>query len=65
MEKYEGHAPGVLSEGLSMTRFTEIMKADAEEQMPLVGIVARLLAQLVDMNDKVKNPFPLAKSDLA
>jgi hypothetical protein len=58
MERSEGYqTPGVLTEGLSMIKFTEVMKADAEEQKPLVGIVARLLSKLVEMNDKA-NSFP-------
>lgn len=40
-------------EGVTMVEFTDLMKMDAEEQKEMVGIVAKLVAQLVDQNDKV------------
>lgn len=38
----------------SMVEFHQKMVKDAEEQKPLVPIVARLLAKLVDSNDKAR-----------
>ncbi len=38
----------------SMVQFHQKMVKDAEEQKPLVAIVARLIAKLVDNNDKAR-----------
>ena len=38
----------------SMVEFHQKMVKDSEEQKPLVPIVARLLAKLVDNNDKAR-----------
>lgn len=46
--KWEEH------DGVSMVEFTNLMKQDAEEQKEMVGIVAGLVAQLVDDNDQVR-----------
>jgi hypothetical protein len=40
---------------LSMVEFMKDMKHDAEQQLPLVPIVAKLLAKLVEENDKVRH----------
>ena len=45
--KWEEH------DGVSMVEFTNLMKQDAEEQKEMVGIVAGLVARLVDENDQV------------
>ena len=41
----------------SMLEFTQQMMADAEDQKDLVPIVARLIAKLVEENDKVSCTF--------
>mmetsp|Transcript_69111 Transcript_69111/g.144093 ORF Transcript_69111/g.144093 Transcript_69111/m.144093 type:complete len:237 (-) Transcript_69111:18-728(-) len=49
----ENPANGDLAPMQSMAEFTQQMKADAEQQQCLVPIVAKLLAKLVEENDKL------------
>jgi hypothetical protein len=44
----------------SMVQFHQKMVKDAEEQKPFVAIVARLIAKLVDNNDKAREVLQLA-----
>jgi hypothetical protein len=45
----------------SMVQFHQKMVKDAEEQKPFVAIVARLIAKLVDNNDKAREVLQLVR----